>query len=609
MRVAAISWWCGAYLHDRGIAWGALCEETTRDSSYRVSCMAYEHGKRVTAYRFFSVAGDAQRYFQEIVSEHILKGFSLISSREAERYHFSNPFTHVADIETRAVSEPAPILIQHASSVSTPGDVAPGVRIVAQGKRADAIIELPHAKKHSAVATCAYCSAALEVEKKFCRSCGMPVYMEMLFHRYQLIRQVGKGGFGKVFLARDTYVNDRQVAVKQVEFSSKSEEEEVLLAQQFHSEMKLLAGLSHPNLPIIIDYRVDGATGYLVMSYIDGETLDAYLERNKGVLPQVEVCEIALELCGVLSFLHQQKPPIIFRDLKPLNVMRDKDGRLFLIDFGIARTYKPGQRQDTATFGSAGYSAPEQYGKAQTTPQSDIYSLGATMYTMLTGTDPANDPWNLRFAKGNKLDVRLKKLVREMTAFDSKDRPLSMLAAASSLEDILDHPVQKKQAAKKDITISVVSASLLMPPKTFPYEEGFLVALPSWLEDSVFLTEHAQMIVESAIERKSQFSRLSAVLHGASIVLLLVTSEALGRPEIVDMLVREVTAYCRLHNTPCYSICTAQRVLGPSGQFPRLPRDGARYPVARSEQEQRAWFQQLVIDLEDILMQERERVS
>src|SRR5207302_5229962 len=131
---------------------------------------------------------------------------------------------------------------------------------------------------------------------------------------------------------------------------------------------------------------------YLVMSFIEGEPLEQYVERMGSSLPVDEALQIGLHLCSVLEYLHNRQPPIIFRDLKPSNVMRTPEGQLYLIDFGIARIFKQGQSRDTVALGSPGYAAPEQYGRAQSTPRNDIYSLGATLHHLLSGRDPSESP-------------------------------------------------------------------------------------------------------------------------------------------------------------------------------------------------------------------------
>jgi serine/threonine protein kinase len=132
----------------------------------------------------------------------------------------------------------------------------------------------------------------------------------------------------------------------------------------------------------------------VLMDFIEGETLEEYLQKQpEGHLSVKETLGIGIQLCTVLAYLHNRQPPVIFRDLKPSNIMLTPEENLYLIDFGIARHFKPGQKKDTIALGSPGYAAPEQYGKGQTTPQSDIFSLGAILHHLLSGNDPSQSPF------------------------------------------------------------------------------------------------------------------------------------------------------------------------------------------------------------------------
>ncbi len=165
------------------------------------------------------------------------------------------------------------------------------------------------------------------------------------------------------------------------------------------------------------------------MEFIEGETLEDYFARTEGGrLPVKEVLDIGIQLCSVLEYLHNHQPPIIFRDLKPGNIMRTADGHLYLIDFGIARHFKPGQSRDTIALGSLGYAAPEQYGKAQTTARSDIYSLGVILHQALTGNDPvSNKPTMFDFPSlnlpGDPAAADLQKLLLQMLDRQESARP------------------------------------------------------------------------------------------------------------------------------------------------------------------------------------------
>ena len=191
-----------------------------------------------------------------------------------------------------------------------------------------------------------------------------------------------------------------------------SPQEIIEATENFKREALLLAGLTHPNLPSIYDHFSEAGRWYLVMDFIEGETLEERLNKEpEGRLSVEEAQRIGIQLCTVLGYLHGRQPPIIFRDLKPANIMMTPDGHLYLIDFGIVRHFKPGQAKDTIAFGSPGYAAPEQYGKAQTTARSDIYSLGANLHQLLTGIDLHKLHFNLLLFN-NKADPLLPALNR-----------------------------------------------------------------------------------------------------------------------------------------------------------------------------------------------------
>lgn len=163
------------------------------------------------------------------------------------------------------------------------------------------------------------------------------------------------------------------------------------------------------------------------------------LERNKqGRLSLNEVLQIGKQLCTVLHYLHSQHPPIIFRDLKPSNIIRTPDGQIYLIDFGVARHFKPGQKKDTVPFGSMGYAPPEQFGKSQTTPRSDIYSLGATLHQLLSGHDPDSTPFRFPSLTTLVLGIpaELAALIAQMLEMDEKKRPENLLLVERRLQEI-----------------------------------------------------------------------------------------------------------------------------------------------------------------------------
>lgn len=259
-----------------------------------------------------------------------------------------------------------------------------------------------------------------------------------LHQRYHIISEIGQGGFGLVYKAQDSQNKNKLVAIKQINLHSLSPRAIIDATDTYNREVSLLSTLKHANLPCIYDHFTDPDHWYLVMDFIKGETLEDYLQKaKKGYLRVREVLTIGIELCTVLGYLHTQKPPIIFRDVKPANIMRTPKGKLYLIDFGIARHFTPGQRKDTGPLGSPGYAAPEQYGKAQTTVQTHIYGLGATLQTLLTGTDPlATDAVGTSSIPTRRLPKKLQQLLNQMREPDISKRPKSMDEVKRRLQQI-----------------------------------------------------------------------------------------------------------------------------------------------------------------------------
>jgi serine/threonine protein kinase, bacterial len=253
---------------------------------------------------------------------------------------------------------------------------------------------------------------------------------------YLVLKLLGQGGMGAVYLAEHTRLKGALLAVKEMSNAQLSPAERPQALAAFQQEAQLLATLHHPNIPRVSDTFSENGKEYLVMEYVNGETLGQKLEQNGGQpLPEKEVIPWALQLCDVLHYLHGRQPPIIFRDLKPANIMIDKQGQVKLIDFGIVRFFKQGQAQDTTKLGSPGYSPPEQYGQGQTEARSDIYALAATLHHLLTGQDPSLNPF--KFQPPHQLNRQLSRTVGEalMKALSKKpaDRWPDMLAFKQAL--------------------------------------------------------------------------------------------------------------------------------------------------------------------------------
>jgi len=268
---------------------------------------------------------------------------------------------------------------------------------------------------------------------------GLLVPNHLLKQRYRIIGQVGKGGFGAVYKATDIKSSNRLVAVKELNPSGQNLQEIAEATEAFKQEAHLLTGLAHQSLPHIYDHFPEAGSWYLVMDFIEGETLEKRLDKARGGrLPIEQALAIGIQLCDVLDYLHMRQQAIIFRDLKPANVMLTPTGHVYLIDFGVARHFRAGQARDTAAFGSPGYAAPEQYGKAQTTPRSDIYSLGATLHQLLTGDDPTLTPFHFAplHLPGQSMPPGLEELITQMLAINESKRPADMAIVKRELQRI-----------------------------------------------------------------------------------------------------------------------------------------------------------------------------
>ena len=263
----------------------------------------------------------------------------------------------------------------------------------------------------------------------------------LLAGRYRILAKVGEGGFGVVYKARDTQHGRRLVAIKQIDLGALSSRQIIEATDSYNREVTMLSQLSHPNLPRIYEHFTDPTHWYLVMQYIEGETLEDDLKRTKEHPVSVkEMLDIGVQLAKVLRYLHTHTPPIIFRDVKPANIMRTRRGRLYLIDFGIARHFRPEKERDTGPLGSPGYAAPEQYGRAQSTEQTDIYGLGVTLHTLLTGRDPLDDdPAVPPTQLPGKAVQELQRLLEVMQATDTADRPRNMREVKERLLFIRQH--------------------------------------------------------------------------------------------------------------------------------------------------------------------------
>ena len=210
---------------------------------------------------------------------------------------------------------------------------------------------------------------------------------QIIHNRYRIARLVGQGGFGAVYRAWDMALK-QPVALKENTSGGGDTQ------RQFEREARLLAGLRHPNLPRVIDHFIlPGQGQYLVMDFVEGKSLAALLRERGAPFEEADAVKWVRQVSDALTYLHTRTPPIIHRDIKPDNIILTNDGRAMLVDFGISKIFD--ESKGTTTGAQAvthGYSPLEQYGRGKTDARSDIYSLGATLYTLLTGLVPPDAP-------------------------------------------------------------------------------------------------------------------------------------------------------------------------------------------------------------------------
>lgn len=267
--------------------------------------------------------------------------------------------------------------------------------------------------------------------------------------KYKILNKVGQGGMSVVYLAMNEKAN-KQWAVKEVRKDGIKDFE--VVKQGLVAETDILKKLSHPNLPSIIDVIDTDDSFIIIMDYIQGNSLNKALDEY-GAQPQENVIEWAKQLCDVLGYLHTRNPAIIYRDMKPANIMLKPDGNVTLIDFGTAREYKDKNLADTTCLGTVGYAAPEQFGgMGQTDARTDIYCLGATLYHLVTGMNPCEPPYEMYPIRqiNPALSSGLERIILKCTQRNPEDRYQSAAELMYALEhyEEIDDTYRKKQQKK-----------------------------------------------------------------------------------------------------------------------------------------------------------------
>ncbi len=281
----------------------------------------------------------------------------------------------------------------------------------------------------------------------------------ILIGKYRIEEEIGEGGFSIVYRGKELGSN-RQVAIKRIPISALTPRQIIDATETFNREFLMLSrfgGLR--GIPKFYQELSDAENWYLIMEYIEGQTLEEYMrDAPGGYLSEEEVAKIGGELAGILQTLHGSHPFAIFRDVKPANIMITSKGKLYLIDFGIARFFTPGKTKDTTPLGSPGYAPPEQYGRAQTDQRTDIYSLGATLQTLLTGRDPQEVAQSETSLNPTLPSPGLRDLLDQMLNPEPERRPSDM----RKVQEILAMYQSPVSSYKKGIAGAVIAGIALL---------------------------------------------------------------------------------------------------------------------------------------------------
>ncbi len=287
---------------------------------------------------------------------------------------------------------------------------------------------------------------------------GLPC---VLNRRWQVVERLGQGGMGTVYLANDLNLpnlgdSKRSCVVKQLRDDFFRQEDRERAIQFFFREAQVLSALSHPNIVAILDFFQEEGKSYLIMEYVRGKNLHEMMMERGEPFSNEEVIEWAIQVCEVLHYLHTHDPPVIYRDLKPSNIMIDERNRVKLVDFGIARPFE--ESEDNTHVVSQGYSPPEQYWGAAD-PRSDVYALGCTMYFLLTGKDSlALTVSNPKKLNNDVLDA-LDRIVQRATQQDVWSRYQSALEMKEELI-FLRSKIQPKPKGSKNKVWMIAAAAI-----------------------------------------------------------------------------------------------------------------------------------------------------
>jgi len=395
----------------------------------------------------------------------------------------------------------------------------------------------------AAAASAVYAGAAAPAAPRPINATGRLPANFQLRGRYLILKNVGQGGMAAVYKATDLQTK-RIVAIKEMSQDGLSAEDLRDALASFRTEAEMLARLRHANLPRVYESFSEQARHYLVMEFIEGQTLEQRQQAaGGGALPEGDVLGWARQVSAVLTYLHDQRPPIIFRDLKPANIMLAANGQIKLIDFGIARAFAPGRAHDTQVLGTPGFAPPEQYGKAQTDARADVYALGCTLYQLLTGYDPATTPFNLppMSSRNPKVSPAVQRAVERATKLDRESRYPTVEAFARELlvaappaskpapKVTLPHPAVHPPAASAARAAPTMAASVVVTPHKVDF--GRLIAGQRGTQ-AITVSGMGGVTVRGQIAALSPWVRLdrSGFDGKSTVITIAAETSAIGQP-------------------------------------------------------------------------------
>ncbi len=323
---------------------------------------------------------------------------------------------------------------------------------------------------------CYQCKHANRDTAQFCANCGAPLQLQ---NKYRILRLLGRGGYSSVYEAEHTRLGGARYAIKELFHESHlTPAQRQTASEQFSAEASILAHLSYPMLPKVMDFFTERGRDYLVMEFIPGDTLEEYLAKTNAPLPEAQVLKWADELCDALIYLHSQNPPVIHRDIKPSNIKITPDGKLKLLDFGISKLLNVGAKTGTAArAGTPPYTPLEQYGTG-TDERSDIYALGVVMYEMLTTRKPPEAPDRSRIAviPPRQLNPSISASTEMIVLKAMAEKPKERFQSAREIQQAIRNPASQVRTAQLAAANSMNASAVNTPTLV-----SRPAALPLWL--------------------------------------------------------------------------------------------------------------------------------